>query len=430
MYFGYSSHRIDSATPNQNQMRLSILCPYVCRLIQPNFDARKGLLNLTLLSDDDRFASFSASEKLIMQRVVPSVLQVLLLLTFIFAWPTNAVAADKSELYRLSKELVRVHHELDKLESRQIDKSLLAQFQDYISTLADEQVAGLAEQYKDSIANMQVRIKAIKAPPPVRSKTLLGELDGLRDEYKALLRTYKAELSRNKRLKPIFIVSPYQRFDEQYELDTDDLPPEGKELEVYRLTIGELKMLHEQINSISAKDISNVLKNVGSSWRLHELATAHTALNKDAMPLVERLERYKREAENNIDDARMNCSAERPDFDCASRCEQSVRDPIFGTYRMEPNFSCLRNCQSREQQAMNSLNSKVSDCVEARDEAREVVRDAKENYEATHPNLVRMQERLNGLRAEAEEVVGIRNDVMKLHDRLHGAIRSSLVKTY
>lgn len=365
-----------------------------------------------------------------MQRVVPSVFQVLLLLTFIFAWPTNAVAADKSELYRLSKELVRVHHELDKLESRQIDKSLLAQFQDYISTLADEQVAGLAEQYKDSIANMQVRIKAIKAPPPVRSKTLLGELDGLRDEYKALLRTYKAELSRNKRLKPIFIVSPYQRFDEQYELDADDLPPEGKELEVYRLTIRELTMLHEQLNSISAKDISNVLKNVGSSRKLHELETAHVALNKDALPLVERLERYKREAENNIDDARMNCSAERPDFDCASRCEQSVRDPIFGTYRMEPNFSCLRNCQSREQQAMNSLNSKVSDCVEARDEAREIVRDAKEGYEATHPSLVRAQERLNSLRAEAEEVVSIRNEVLKLHDRLHGAIRSSLVRTY
>lgn len=394
---------------------------------------------LTLLCDGDRFGPISLNEPtmptpknryLAMPKSLLDPLLRLLLIGVFALSPHALAAADKSELYRLAAEMVRVQNQLDVLASRQVDKTLLAQYKQYIDTLPADQIADLVEQYAESIASDQAKIKALNAPAPVRSKALLRELDALRTQYQRLLSAYSAEFSRNNRLKPIFKANPFETYNAQYGLDSDDLPPAGEELAVYRGTIDELKLMHSKVNDISANDIRNVLKSVGSSKKLYELNAARDELNEAAEPLIAELKRHKNRAENHLDEARLNCRAESPNFDCFSRCEQRVRDPIFGTYRMEPNARCLSDCQAPEERAMDSLRDQIIDCKESRDDAREIVDRAKEEFNATRSKLMSIDGQLNRLDEDFKKIEASRQAVSALHRRLGGAASASLVDSY
>jgi predicted nuclease with TOPRIM domain len=256
----------------------------------------------------------------------------------------------------------------------------------------------------------------LKVSPSLSDDANGSEVDALRSEFYDVYSKCSNTFNKYKKISLIFKSSPCSEYEERVEARIWNVETPLKKIEAYQEGIATLTKIMTQMAELDTTELGRMYEKIKSFNAQHKklevLLAKRENLKSDIAAILENMDEYQSKAESYMADASLNCAAEPVDFDCGNRCQQRVKDPIFGTYRNEPDMRCLKNCNFQEQQAIADLNEKIDDCIDDRDWAKEKLEGIESDYDS---------ERARGL-ALSREHNQINDELKLLVDRNKNAV--------
>tara|TARA_R110001592_G_C13087144_1_gene743132 strand:+ start:247 stop:1440 length:1194 start_codon:yes stop_codon:yes gene_type:complete len=317
------------------------------------------------------------------------VLFCVLCLTFISAY-TSSTYADSSDmranLERKNELIIQALIERGELSGDAPDPVMINTLRTYVANIADDQLEKTLADIENGLASLEKEIAQLKASPQVAedAKGEDGDVENLRSQFYELYSRCSNIFKRYKKSSVIFKSSPCSEYEDRVESRIWNADGEREKIVVYQegvTTLGEITTKMAETESADLERIYEQVKSFNARHaKLQVLAAERESIKQSMAPIIENMNEYQAKAESYMDDANLNCRAEPVDFDCGNRCEKRVKDPIFGTYRNEPDRQCLESCNYQERRATDDLNEQIDECIDERDWAKEKLEDIESKY--------------------------------------------------
>lgn len=323
---------------------------------------------------------------------------------------TAALGNSRDTLRDISAELVPLLEERAMRLGEAFDrKEVLADIESATRELKDSEVEPAIEELTLFLTQTKQELITLRKQP-IKPKVEKTDLQKLIETYKRQTNTYSNWFSGRRSLKVLFESNPFRDFQWRHktsELDTSD---QAASLAILQSWVTQIAAINESVRSITQSDIDNfveleqkVAESDALQMEIFKLVNEQSRLHRKLIPLLEHGQPY-------LEDAGLNCYAEPIDFSCGSRCEITVRDPIFGHYKKDVDRDCLSRCNGHERQQQNELNDAVYECQQDKREAQQKLGEIRADARALKQADEDLSQRLDALEFEQEQhgVVGRR----------------------
>lgn len=364
-----------------------------------------------------------------------------LYLAIISAYTSHAyadVSDMRAELESTSERIIRAMTEYGELSGDVPSAEQIKKLRNYIANVRDDQVAKTLDDVVNGLASLEKDIARLKTSPPVteNSKDGGGGAENLRSQFYDVYAQCSRTFERHENRSVIFVNSPCSKYEDRVKNRVWNAGNEQEKIEAYQEAIPALREISTQMAAIDTAELGRIHEEVKSfnarDAKLVVLAEERQSIEQRMNPLAEKMKEYESKAESYIDDASLNCRAEGVDFDCGNRCERSVRDPIFGTYRNEPDRRCLESCNFQEQRAIDDLNEQIEECIDERDWAKDKLEDIEYDYKSVQSRVLALYDQYERIN---DEIVSLADSnksaveeldqfLVKLHPEVFHAMNS------
>jgi hypothetical protein len=148
---------------------------------------------------------------------------------------------------------------------------------------------------------------------------------------------------------------------------------------MYKNIIQKFDNFFFQINSMSSESIAKFRNNVLTKNDYTQLSAKHKVLSEELSRLKDELTSLL-EQTNDIEEYFEDCEHTDVDNQCYVNCEITTRDPIFGNFRTEYNYSCVNKCKSKEGKEQQKFDSEERSCKNSNRELKNEINDIKRKY--------------------------------------------------
>jgi len=170
----------------------------------------------------------------------------------------------------------------------------------------------------------------------------------------------------------------------------------------YRNLTRHLQRLNDRVEAMSPAEIASSRAQMLRQITLKSMVLRHQKLAEDLTRLGEFLDGWERDTSDLVSDASEQCTRTNVDYDCHSECEKQVRDPIFGTYKTDYDYSCLRSCSSAEEDKQAEFDEEEKGCFSERNEAREELEAVNRRYRPKNEEYETKRKEIKALESEIE----------------------------
>ncbi|WP_320838539.1 hypothetical protein [Zhongshania sp.] len=305
------------------------------------------------------------------------------------------ISDTRAELERASERVVRAWTEYGELTGDAPSAEQITNLRTYVANVADDQVAKTLDDVVSELTSLEKKIVRWKILPSASNESggaSNGGLETLRGQFNDVGSRCSKQFYSDKVFQEVFSSSPCLEYTERFDNAIYHVENNAEKIQAYQEGIASLTKIYRQVADLDAAELGRIHEKVKSfnarDAKLEALREERQSLMQRINPLVEKMDEYKSKAESYIDDASLNCRAEGVDFDCGNRCQRRVRDPIFGTYRNEPDRRCLEKCNFQEQRATDGLNEKIEECIDERDWAKDKLEDVEIDYKSAQSRVL------------------------------------------
>lgn len=297
------------------------------------------------------------------------------------------------------------------LSGSQLEEEQIAALRASSTTLPDDEVAETLKDAVRAIADVEREIARLKGGGRVYDdvEETISELEKLHNQFYDIYSKCSSKFRRYKQSQKIFKDDPCSEYEESIELSIYHADSELEKVEAYQDGIANFTAIYKQIAEMDVEELDRIYVEVRTfnvrHDRLIDLVEERESLESRLAPIVEKLEAYQDRAESYMADAGLNCNAERVDFDCGNRCQRRVKDPIFGTYKYEPDMRCLSSCNFQERQAIDDLNEQISDCIDERDWAQGKLEDIEAGYNSERSRIMPLSRQFDRVNDEMKAII-------------------------
>lgn len=354
-----------------------------------------------------------------------------LCLAFISAFTTYAYAETsdmRAELEDVGEQMILVLSELALLTGESIEAEQITELRASIASTPDDEVAEILENALNAIAMAEQEIERLKTSPPESddSEDVGDESEQLRSQFYDLYSMCNSQFRKYKKSQEIFKNSPCSEHEERVEMSIYHADNKLEKIEAYQEGIVTLTAIYKQLAETDAEELVRIYEQAKSFNVSHNrivgLVGERENLEKSLAPIIEKMDNLRNRAESYVDDASLNCSAEQVDFDCGNRCQRSVKDPIFGTYRNEPDMRCLNSCNFQEQQAIDDVNEQIDDCIDERDWASDKLETLESEYNSARSNALSLSNQFDRVNDEIKSLINVNRSVNGELDQFLGQL--------
>ncbi|CAA0120484.1 Uncharacterised protein [Zhongshania aliphaticivorans] len=354
-----------------------------------------------------------------------------LCLAFISAVTTYAYAETsdmRAELEDVGEQMILVLSELALLTGESIEAEQITELRASIASAPDDEVAEILENALNAIAMAEQEIERLKTSPPESddSEDVGDESVQLRSQFYDLYSMCNSQFRKYKKSQEIFKNSPCSEHEERVEMSIYHADNKLEKIEAYQEGIATLTAIYKQLAETDAEELVRIYEQAKSFNVSHNrivgLVGERENLEKSLTPIIEKMDNLRNRAESYVDDASLNCRAEQVDFDCGNRCQRSVKDPIFGTYRNEPDMRCLNSCNFQEQQAIDDVNEQIDDCIDERDWASDKLETLESEYNSARSNALSLSNQFDRVNDEIKSLINVNKSVNGELDQFLGQL--------
>ncbi|AMO70120.1 hypothetical protein DOK_17720 [gamma proteobacterium BDW918] len=305
------------------------------------------------------------------------------------------ISDTRAELERASERVVRAWTEYGELTGDAPSAEQIKNLRTYVANVADDQVAKTLDDVASELTSLEKEIMFLKILPSASNESggaSNGGLETLRGQFDDVGSRCSKRFYSDKMFQEVFNSSPCSEYTERFDNAIYHAENDADKVQAYEEGIASLTKIYRQVADLDTAELGRIHEKVKSfnarNAKLEALLEERQSLMPRINPLVEKMDEYKSKAESYIDDASSNCRAEGVDFDCGNRCQRRVRDPIFGTYRNEPDRRCLEKCNFQEQRATDDLNEQIEECIDERDWAKDKLEDIELDYKSMQSRVL------------------------------------------
>ncbi|WP_235035193.1 hypothetical protein [Zhongshania aliphaticivorans] len=334
----------------------------------------------------------------------------------------------RAELEDVGEQMILVLSELALLTGESIEAEQITELRASIASAPDDEVAEILENALNAIAMAEQEIERLKTSPPESddSEDVGDESVQLRSQFYDLYSMCNSQFRKYKKSQEIFKNSPCSEHEERVEMSIYHADNKLEKIEAYQEGIATLTAIYKQLAETDAEELVRIYEQAKSFNVSHNrivgLVGERENLEKSLTPIIEKMDNLRNRAESYVDDASLNCRAEQVDFDCGNRCQRSVKDPIFGTYRNEPDMRCLNSCNFQEQQAIDDVNEQIDDCIDERDWASDKLETLESEYNSARSNALSLSNQFDRVNDEIKSLINVNKSVNGELDQFLGQL--------
>lgn len=313
--------------------------------------------------------------------------------------PLTLYADQRQDLQTLSLELLEHRQKNAQLKHENFDSdNMKAELNAFLIEASDEEIDKAYQELKAFLSVLKQQNKELiqqgPIPPPEKTADELALIEA-KKQYRTLTEQLNNRLFRNKNLSSILLESPFNMYHQNNIYHKiDDAMSNQEQLLIYRLAVDEITIIQKHLDNISAETILAIQAFKANMKQLEIERNKLEQLNTKNIAHYEKFKTIDNKAKRYIDDAQINCNAEPVDFSCHSRCEISVRDPIFGHVKTDYDRNCLARCNNQENKAQRSVNQDVRECVNDRNRAIDKVNAIEGTHLRVQKQGLRLQQQL------------------------------------